>query len=246
MDLPKNYFSKKTIEIQLNDVSKVYDERKLKIPALSSVNLKFFTNELAFIIGPSGSGKSTFIKLITGLESVTSGELIVRNNSLNELDDGLRADFRMKNFGIVSQQGDLHPTMTITRNLFLKQIFSGHRISDSYFTQENIESILNEFQITHRKDSYPLEISGGELQRASLAVALFDNPQILVLDEPTANMDAELASEVMSNIYDLHSKTEKMILITTHDFSLVRDNTRIIELTDGKVTHDGLAIIKEE
>ncbi|NHJ86867.1 MAG: ATP-binding cassette domain-containing protein [Asgard group archaeon] len=244
-DLPEDYFDNKDIDINLNNVSKIYSARKLKVPALTDVTLKFYNGEFAFIIGPSGSGKSTLIKIMTGMEPLTNGEITITDTNLNKLDDGQRALFRRMHFGIVSQQGDLHPTITVMKNLFLKQIIEGNYINLKKYPKTNIDNILEKFQITHRQNSYPLEISGGELQRASLAVAQFDNPSILVLDEPTANMDSELAGIVMDNLYSLHSKLNCTLLITTHDISLVRDGTRVIELQDGKIIHDGLAYMEE-
>ncbi|NHJ39419.1 MAG: ATP-binding cassette domain-containing protein, partial [Asgard group archaeon] len=117
----------------------------------------------------------------------------------------------------------------------------GNKIDIQKYPKDSLFSIFNEFQIDHRKESYPLEISGGELQRASLAVAQFKKPKVLILDEPTANMDSELADLVIDQLYNLHEQLKTTILITTHDISLVKDGTRVIELKDGKVNQDGLA-----
>jgi len=244
--IPENYFSKNKIEINLSDVSKIYGNRTLQVHALTDINLQFHKGEFAFIIGPSGSGKTTLIKLITGLETCSMGEITILGDELHELTDGERAKFRRKNIGIVSQQGGLHPYITVKENLFLKDIYAGKNILLEKFPQNKIDDIFNMFTIDHRKDSYPLEISGGELQRASLAVAEFGTPGILILDEPTANMDSELSEKVMDQLYNLHQQLKISLLITTHDINLVRNGTRVIELKDGKVDKDGLALAKEE
>jgi putative ABC transport system ATP-binding protein len=244
--LKDNYFENNDIEISLQDVDKIYRTKNLEVHALSGVNLDIMKGELVFIIGPSGSGKTTIIKLVTGMEPCSAGRISVLNKELQKLNDAERAIFRRDNIGIVSQQGDLHPFITVTENLFLRDILSRNNLQFRKFPQEKIEEAFTEFQIEHRKDSYPLEVSGGELQRASLAIANFGTPGFLILDEPTANMDAELAANVMDQLYKIHKQLNITLLITTHDINLVRDGTRVIELRDGKIFNDGQAITIEE
>ncbi len=244
--LEASYFDKKEIEISLRSVDKIYRSRNLEVPALIDINLDLIKGELAFIIGPSGSGKTTMIKLVTGMEPSTNGSITVLNEEIHKLNDAERARFRRDNIGIVSQQGDLHPFITMTENLFLRDMLSGNNILLKKYPQEDIDDTFTKFQIEHRKNSYPLEVSGGELQRASLAIANFGTPGFLILDEPTANMDSDLAANVMEQLYNAHKQLKITLLITTHDINLVRDGTRVIELKDGKIFNDGKAITVEE
>ncbi len=244
--LKANYFDKKEIEISLKGVDKIYRSKNLEVPALTDIDLEIIKGELAFIIGPSGSGKTTIIKLVTGMEPCSAGNISVLNEELHNLNDAERAKFRRNNIGIVSQQGDLHPFITVTENLFIRDMLSGNNIILKKYPQDKIEETFTKFQIDHRKNSYPLEVSGGELQRASLAIANFGTPGFLILDEPTANMDAELADNVMDQLYKIHEELKITLLITTHDINLVRDGTRVIELKDGKIFNDGKAITVEE
>ncbi len=244
--LKENYFDKKEIEISLQNAVKIYRSKNLEVHALSGVNLDITKGELVFIIGPSGSGKTTIIKLVTGMEPCSAGSISVLNKELQNLNDAERAIFRRENIGIVSQQGDLHPFITVTENLFLRDMLSGNHLQFKKFPRDKIDNAFTEFQIEHRKDSYPLEVSGGELQRASLAIANFGSPGFLILDEPTANMDAELAANVMDQLYKIHKQLGITLLITTHDINLVRDGTRVIELRDGKIFNDGQAVTIEE
>ncbi|MBN1329039.1 MAG: ATP-binding cassette domain-containing protein [Candidatus Heimdallarchaeota archaeon] len=244
--LTDDYFNGKVIDINLNNVSKIYSNKGTDVHALTDISLKFFKGEFAFVLGPSGSGKTTLIKLLTGIEPCTSGELNILDNSLQGLSDNERAKFRRKNIGIVSQQGDLHPFITVTDNLFVKDILSGKTINLNKFPISTIESLFETFQIEHRKDAYPLEVSGGELQRASLAISQYGNPGLVILDEPTANMDSELAANVMELLYSLQGKIHNTLLITTHDINLVRNGTRVVELLDGKVNSNGIAQLHEE
>ncbi|RLI70509.1 MAG: hypothetical protein DRP02_07540 [Candidatus Gerdarchaeota archaeon] len=244
--LPRDYFATKTITVALRNVSKVYGSRNNPVHALSKVSVDIHEGEMVFIIGPSGSGKTTAVKLITGIEPVSSGTIKILNYELQKMNESQRSRFRRENIGIVSQQGDLHPYITVAENLFLKDLLSGKTIKPQQLPVEQIDSFFEPFQITHRKDSFPLEISGGELQRASLAIAQYGSPELLILDEPTANMDAELAEIAMNQLYQFHHQQKKTLIITTHDINLVRDGTRVIELVDGKVNQDGLAYAIEK
>ncbi|NHJ48543.1 MAG: ATP-binding cassette domain-containing protein [Asgard group archaeon] len=245
--LADNYFDEMELEIQLQNVSKIYKQKKTyDVHAVEKVDLSVYKGELVFIIGPSGSGKTTLFKIITGMVPVSEGQVKINSHRLDELNDGQRAEFRRKNIGIVSQQGDLHPTISVKKNLFLKDILSKKFLSLKKFPENEINDHFNMFEIEHRQDSFPLEISGGELQRASLAIAKYGQPRILILDEPTANMDSELANNVMEQLFQLHQQLGITMLITTHDINLVRDGSRVIELLDGKINKDGLAYVVEE
>ncbi|MGC9781124.1 MAG: ATP-binding cassette domain-containing protein [Candidatus Heimdallarchaeota archaeon] len=241
--LPKDYYKTKEIEIKLVEVSKIYSTKTTQVHALTEITAEFYKGELAFVVGPSGSGKTTLIKLITGMESSTSGEIFVLDHELHMITDAECAKFRRNNIGIVSQQGNLHPYITIKENLFIRDILSNKNIVLSKYPQDAVESIFDMYHIEQRKNSYPLEISGGELQRASLAIAQFGKPGLLILDEPTANMDSELANEIMDQLYKIHEQFKTTMLISTHDINLVKDGTRVIELKDGKVDNDGLGYL---
>ena len=241
-EIPKDYYKDKQMIIELKDVSKIYSESGQSIRALSEIGLSIKKGELIFILGPSGSGKTTLVKLISGLESVTEGNIIILDSLFSELSDEDRSDFRREKMGLVSQQGNLHPFLSIDENFYLKEIFSGKR-----FTKKEMLSnfgYLKTFDIDHRMNSFPLEISGGELQRASLALANYKYPPIIILDEPTANLDSELATQAMERIYELHKSTDITFLIATHDISLIKDGFRSIELLDGQIDKDGIVITK--
>ncbi|MBK5114468.1 MAG: ATP-binding cassette domain-containing protein [Candidatus Heimdallarchaeota archaeon] len=239
-NLPSTYFDKSEIIIKLDNLSKIYYDNKNVVNALSNINLQIKKGELVFILGPSGSGKTTLVKLLSGLDDETSGTIRILNNIFSNFSNTQKSLFRKQKIGLVPQQGILHPYLTITESFFLKDFFSGKVIKD--IDCPNVNEYLGRFNIIHKKDSYPLEISGGELQRASLAISSSHLPQIMIIDEPTANLDSELAEEVIHEIYDLHSKTKITFLIATHDINLIRDGYRAIVLEDGKIKSDGLVI----
>ncbi|MGC9780361.1 MAG: ATP-binding cassette domain-containing protein [Candidatus Heimdallarchaeota archaeon] len=241
--IPKKYYSKAEVVIDLANVSKIYESNGGVVRALSDVNLQIYKGELIFILGPSGSGKTTLIKLISGLEGRTEGTIKTFDRIFSDLSDSEKADYRRENMGMVSQQGNLHPFLTIDEHFYLKEIFSGKRIKANTY-DEKVSDLLNKFDIEHRKDAFPLEISGGELQRASLAIANNDFPPIIILDEPTANLDSELAEQTMEQIFEFHKTTDITFLIATHDITLIKDGMRAIELVDGKINRDGLVVTK--
>lgn len=241
-DIPTDFHQNQEIDIKLRNISKIYEKKGENVEALKNVNLNIHKGELIFILGPSGSGKTTLIKLISGVEMHSFGEIIINGENFGNLNDEEKAQFRLETFGIVPQQGNLHPYLTIEENILLKDIIAGAKISTNQIDLEQNSKLLEDFEIIHRKNSYPLEISGGELQRASLAIANYNSPSILILDEPTANMDAELAEQVMNHIYELHQKHNLTIIIATHDISLLKNGTRIIQLIDGQISKDGLVI----
>ncbi len=238
--LPADYFEHSKNIISFNDVSKDYHSNGNIVQALSSINLGLHKGELVFILGPSGSGKTTLIKLISGLEQITSGQIEILEQPFSSFSDAQKSEFRKQNIGLVTQQGNLHPLLTIAESFYLKEIFSRKDIKN--LEEKNIGKILEQFNITHRKKSYPLEVSGGELQRASLAIAINDFPKIIILDEPTANLDTKLAKEVMNKIYTIHNTTDITFVIATHDISLIRDGYRALVLENGKIEQDGIVI----
>ncbi len=238
--LPDNYFEQENNIIKLNNVSKTYYSNGNIIQALSEINCRLRKGELTFIFGSSGSGKTTLIKLLAGLECITTGQIEILNQPFSDFSDAKKSEFRKRNIGLVTQQGNLHPFLTITESFYLKDILSGKSIRN--LGEKKIENQLERFKIIHRKNSYPLEVSGGELQRASIAIAVNICPNIILLDEPTANMDTELANETMQKIYNIHKTTDVTVLIATHDISLVKDGYRALLLEDGKIKQDGIVI----
>ena len=140
----------------LEGVSKIYKQKGADVHAVDGVDLKIFQGEFVFVIGPSGSGKTTLIKLITGMETTTTGKVHVSGNNLEDYNDTRRAKFRRDNLGIVSQQGDLHPTITVKQNLFLRDIIAGKFVSLKEIPSNELDDIFNMFEIEHRQDSFPL------------------------------------------------------------------------------------------
>lgn len=241
--LTKNYSKGKKQLIEITNLSKIYQGNGAEVQALSDINLNIYKNELFFIVGPSGSGKTTLIKLLAGLENSTTGTIILEGIEFSHLTNAEKDDIRQRKMGLVSQQGNLHPFLTIDDNFLLKDIFSLKKLKAKEIVGLNDE-YLKKFKIEHRRNHFPLEISGGELQRATLAIANYNYPPIVILDEPTANLDSELALQAIDEIYKTHKKTGSTTVIATHDISLIRDGFRAVELKDGQIARDGIAFTK--
>ncbi|MFW9922065.1 MAG: ABC transporter ATP-binding protein [Candidatus Thorarchaeota archaeon] len=237
--LPIDYHKDKEIDLETKLLSKTYKSIGGEVPAISDINLKIHSGEFVFIIGPSGSGKSTLLKVLTGLEKESKGEIFLLDKDFTNLSDTERAHFRRNNLGIVMQQGNLHPFLTVEENLYLKDIFSSKK---EKLQSEGIpfSELLSLFSIFHRQNSYPSEISGGELQRASLAVSFHNSPKILFLDEPTANLDSDLANLVVQKLFQFNQEKNITILLSTHDINLIHKGARVIELVDGRINRDGI------
>ncbi|MBN1330083.1 MAG: ATP-binding cassette domain-containing protein [Candidatus Heimdallarchaeota archaeon] len=246
INLPENYFEKKEFAISLQKTSKVYKTLGGEVYALSDFSLNIPKGELVFVIGPSGSGKTTLMNIISGMVTESSGEIMINDVLFSELSDEERAIFRRNAMGIVGQQGNLNPYLSIDENLDLKEIYKKTTKARSLSLEEEKKLLMDRFQIVHRRNSYPLEISGGELQRASLALAFQGQPKILLLDEPTANLDSELGYTVMDLVFTYTRENKITTIVSTHDINLLQDNSRVIELKDGKIEKDGLCKLESK
>ena len=177
------------------------------------------------------------------MEPSTEGRMTILEQKFHEKTDEERAAIRLSDFGIVSQQGNMHPFLTVRDNLYLKEIYS-KKLEKKGSTSKEKQVLLDAFSIAHKQNNNPLELSGGELQRAMLAMANNGTPKILFLDEPTANLDSELVEQVIEELYNLHEETNQTVVIATHNITMIREKTRAIELIDGKINRDGLVVKK--
>jgi len=239
LPLPKGYHKDKKLIYHLRNVSKKYKSNGSTTTALVDIDLKIVEGEKLFLIGPSGSGKTTLMKLLSGMEACTSGDIIVLDKIFSDISDAERAAIRLNLIGITSQQGNLHPYLSTNENLILKNIVSGKEL-DSEFSQIN-NDLFTKFKLQNKQAMYPTELSGGELQRAALASAINDAPPILLFDEPTANLDSELVDEIIKLLYLFSEESKSTMVISTHDINLIPKDARVIELVNGRISRNGIA-----
>jgi putative ABC transport system ATP-binding protein len=217
--------------ISLNKVSLAYPLKdKTSLPILQEVDLKVNAGEVVSIVGPSGSGKTSLLMLIAGVEPVTSGQLIVAEKNLSHMNEDALAAFRREHVGIVFQNFHLIPTMTAQENVAIALEFSGFNNSKDR-AAEWLQKVGLEKRLTH----YPEQLSGGEQQRVALARAFATEPDLLLADEPTGNLDSENGRNITQLLFTLKEQHGTTLLVITHDAVLAAKAERRLSLHDGKL-----------
>ncbi|HAJ06334.1 MAG TPA: ABC transporter ATP-binding protein [Chloroflexi bacterium] len=221
--------------VLLKNVYKSFDVGDQSIEVLRDLNLAVNTGEFISVVGQSGSGKSTLLNMITGIDSPTSGEVIVTREPIHELTENELAGWRGTNIGIIFQFFQMLPALSLLQNVILPMDFSGHipRRKRKQRATELLELVGLEDQL-HK---LPNMVSGGQQQRAAVARALANDPPLLVADEPTGNLDPRTADDVFQLFLDLASQG-KTIIMVTHNHSLANQVPRAIELMNGQITRD--------
>lgn len=223
--------------IEIKDISKVYIMGDEELYALNGVSVTIERNEYVAIMGPSGSGKSTLMNIIGCLDTATSGEYILNNNNVSELDDDELATIRNKEIGFVFQTFNLLPRINALQNVELPLIYSGMGKAER---EEAAEAALISVGLGDRMLHKPNELSGGQRQRVAVARALVNNPSIILADEPTGNLDTKTSNEIMDLMDELWVKGNTIILVT-HEDEIAQKANRIIRLRDGLVEEDILS-----
>ena len=221
--------------IKVKDVSKKFQLFWEDIIIFDKVNFEIDRNELVLFYGPSGSGKTTLLNLITGLLSPEEGEIQVAGLYLDLIPEKDKADFRSNYLGIVFQENNLVSTLTVTENIVLFQELCKYE-SDS--KKVKIDELLKKLGIEHRKDSFSAQLSGGEKKRVAIARALSTDPYILILDEPTGNLDRESAGELCNLVKELFLTTDITVLVSSHDQKMNEIATKIYKVGLKKVELD--------
>lgn len=220
--------------IECKNLTKIFNENKNnKHVALKNINLTFNTGEVIVLKGASGSGKSTLLSLIAALSKPNHGEVIVNEKRISKMPDNFTSLFRRENIGFIFQKYNLIPTLSVKDNIILPLIPSN---PDEKLLEINVDKILEKFSIQSKKNMIVKQLSGGEQQRVAISRALINNPNIIIADEPTANLDAKLSVDFINIIEQLKSSSTT-IIIATHDplFFDLPFVDKIIELKNGEV-----------
>lgn len=207
---------------KVSNLSKTYNG---KTYVFKNLSFKIEEGEIVGIIGESGAGKTTLLNLLSGLDRPSDGEILYNNNKMNDFSQRNLTALRRREFGYIFQFFNLIDFLNVEENILLPSIF------DKNTTCKNsIDNILNYFGIYNRRSSYPNELSGGEKQRVAIARAISYNPSVIFADEPTGNLDKKAAEEIINIIFSCKKKYNQTLLIVTHDTSLYKHFTQIIEL----------------
>lgn len=219
--------------IELKNVTKTYELGGEKIFALDQVNLKVGKGDFIAIVGPSGSGKSTLANVIGGLDMPDEGEVLVDGKNITKVGDSELSDYRNKKIGFVFQSYNLHPTYTALENVMVPLIFSGMAPRErEKRALDCLKTVDLEDRIKHR----PNQLSGGQRQRVCIARALANNPEVIIADEPTGNLDTKKGAEIVEILKGLNQKSGITLVIITHDQQVAKQAKRIITLRDGRIS----------
>jgi len=223
---------KKKILIELKDVWKTYYLGDNVLDVLKNVNVQINRGEFVTIIGPSGSGKSTLMNQVGVLDLPSKGEIFLEGKQISLLSESDLAQLRGRKIGFIFQQFNLIPTLTALENVVMPAIFQD--VSEEERLKKAKE-LLKMVDLEDRMYHQPNELSGGQQQRVAIARALINDPEIILADEPTGNLDSKSGQQVMQMLADLHTKEKKTIILVTHDIELVRYSEKTIYLKDGEV-----------
>lgn len=215
---------------ELRKVEKTYHMGEVDIPVLRDINLIIKKGEFVSIMGPSGSGKSTLLHMIGALDRPTRGEVFVKGEKLSNMGDDDLAELRGRTVGFIFQAFNLIPRLTAIENVMLPMWFA-----DIGGREDRAEDILKKVGLGHRLSNRPSQLSGGESQRVAIARALANQPEIIVADEPTGELDSKTGSEIM-NLLRKINKEGKTLIVVTHDNKIAGMADRIVHLLDGRIT----------
>lgn len=218
--------------LSAQNLTKIYKRGKQKITVLQDVSLNIHEGEFVAITGTSGSGKSTLLHLIGGIDKPTEGSVVIDTTSLAKLSDKNLSLFRQKTIGFVFQFFYLQPFLRLQKNLEVPAMFAHTKKKER--TKRIIE-LAEKVGLGDRLQHFPKELSGGQIQRAAIARALVNNPQIILADEPTGNLDSANSKGIIDLFKSIRQEFGTAIVIVTHDESIARQADRIIRLSDGKV-----------
>jgi putative ABC transport system ATP-binding protein len=223
--------------IDMSGIRKVYDTGKVKVEALKSIDLSVATGEFVAIVGPSGSGKSTLMNLIGCLDTPTAGRYRLGGEDVSKFSRDELADVRNRRVGFVFQGFNLLPQISAFENVEMPLLFGG--VSPKK-RRERVEELLARVGLADRMDHKPTELSGGQMQRVAIARALAMQPDVILADEPTGNLDTSAGGDIMGLFSELWRQGSTLVVIT-HDMTLARRASRIVEIRDGRIVRDGEA-----
>ena len=220
------------ILIELRDVWKIYQMGNVDVNALRGMNFKVKRNEFVSIMGPSGSGKSTAVNMVGCLDIPTKGEVYLDGKNIAHLPESTLAQIRGRKIGFIFQTFNLIPTLSSKENIILPMIFQGIPTDKR---EKRAENLLRLVQLEDRMNHKPSELSGGERQRVAIARSLANDPDVILADEPTGNLDSKTGQVIMKFLKDLNKKEGKTIIMVTHDAELAKHADRIAYLKDGVI-----------
>lgn len=218
--------------IEIRKLFKQFRQGSKIIKAVDNINLKIDKGDFVVVVGPSGCGKSTFMQLLGGLDRPTSGEIVVDGVDITKIKESQLTRLRQKTFGFIFQNYNLIPTLTALENV--QVAIDKHSKSDF----DRAVQVLKQVGLVERINHLPSRLSGGEQQRVAIARALINDPEIILADEPTGNLDSRTSEEILNILKDLNKDKRKTIIMVTHDERVKNIANRVLKMQDGKITEE--------
>ncbi|WMT81476.1 Lipoprotein-releasing system ATP-binding protein LolD [Terrisporobacter mayombei] len=212
------------------NLSKTYGKGENKVQALNNINLSFEKGKFTTIIGPSGSGKSTLLHCMAGLDSITSGKVLLNDQDISKLSEDKLSKLRIEKFGFIFQSFNLIPVVNIYENIVLPINIDNKKIDKKY-----IDSLISILGLKDKINKFPNELSGGQQQRVAIARALANKPEIIFADEPTGNLDTKTTNEVMDLLKKCVSEFGQTLIMITHNNEIAQMADKVITIKDGNV-----------
>ncbi|MBT5028206.1 MAG: ABC transporter ATP-binding protein [Nitrospina sp.] len=219
--------------IEITDLVKTLHAGGHEVEILKSLNLTIPSGQFLAITGQSGSGKTTLLSLIAGLDTPTQGQISIDGQNITKLDEDALALLRGKRFGFIFQNFHLISTLTALENVVLSA-----ELNQTLDAMQKANDLLATVGLAHRLHHYPVQLSGGEQQRLSLARAFVNDPDIILADEPTGNLDSKNSDRIMELLLELHRVKQATIILVTHEQPIAERSERILTLADGQILSD--------
>ena len=218
--------------LEIKHLCKVYGKGETQVNALDDVSFSVSQGEFVAIVGPSGSGKSTLLHILGGVDTATSGSVIINGTDIAALNESSLAIFRRRQIGLIYQFYNLIPILTVEENLTLPLLLDGRKPEPA-----KVRAMVNRLGLQNRLKHLPNQLSGGQ-QRVSIGRALMNNPALLLADEPTGNLDSENSREIIELLRKFNREQKQTVIIITHDEKIALSADRMISIEDGRVVKD--------
>ncbi len=228
--------------IQMHDLNKVYRTSNVETTALNHINLEINAGEFIAIMGPSGCGKSTLLNVMGMLDTPTTGRYTFRDENVSDYSERKLADFRKHNIGFIFQSFNLVDELTVAENVELPLLYQKVPAKER---RERVQAVLERVNIAHRADHRPQQLSGGQQQRVAVARAVVTNPNLILADEPTGNLDTVNGEEVLDLLNQLNSDGTTIVMVT-HDPSHANHASRTVHMLDGRVLSENTVSLQEK
>ncbi|MEK4564121.1 ABC transporter ATP-binding protein [Alkalihalobacillus sp. FSL R5-0424] len=219
--------------VKVENLSKVYGKGETAVKALDNVSFTVNKGEFVAIIGPSGSGKSTLLHLLGGVDRPSSGNVLIDQTNIYDLNETQLAIFRRRQIGLIYQFYNLIPILTVEENLTLPLLLDEHKVDQQHFTD-----LIGQLGLDNRLTHLPNQLSGGQQQRVSIGRALISHPSIMLADEPTGNLDSKNSKEIIDLLKRFNRTYKQTLIMITHDDRIALQADRVITIEDGKVASD--------